>query len=150
MADGPRDAAPAWLIGFDDREATMACRFTKLGVGVLVAGSVFGVLLYPSFDLDLIAMRETYRLGELTGIMHRGGNLGGQIMGYNYLRSPAWMHPMAHLVGALAGYGPALVLALLAFDRIAFGPLRATLCGRCGRRLEHLSRPACPACGAVF
>ena len=56
----------------------------------------------------------------------------------------------ARFVGAAVGYGPALALALLALDRVAFGPLRATLCGRCGRRLKNLVRPECPGCGASF
>ncbi len=122
----------------------------RVSAGILVAAAVFSVLLYPSLYLNLVATRETYRLAEITGIMTRTGNLGGQILGYNYLRSPAWMHPTAHFVGAAVGFGPALVLALLTFERVAFGPLRATLCGRCGRRLRNLSRPACPACGAEF
>jgi hypothetical protein len=117
---------------------------------VLAGAALFAAAASPSFWLSLVGMRETYRLAEMTRVMDRSKGLGGQVLGYNYLRSPEWVHPLARASGAAAGFGPALIASLLLFERIAHGPLRVTLCGNCGRRLRGLTEPACPFCSATF
>lgn len=115
----------------------------------LAAGAVFAALAYPSNLLHLYAMRECYRFSELVGLMDSGGSLGGQIMGFNFQREPAWVHAPLRGVAASVGFAPALALSLAISSRLALG--RApTLCGRCGRELRDLERPECPSCRGGF
>jgi hypothetical protein len=126
--------------------------FLRACCGLLGSLVVFCGLLFVSFDLCLIVQREIYRAAEALGIMQAGGPLAGQIKGFNYLRSPEWMHPLSQFLGAAIGYGPALIVALLCFHRLAFGRfnLRATLCGNCGSALHQLREPRCPTCLQQF
>jgi hypothetical protein len=121
-------------------------------LGVVIGATAMDALAWPSFWTSLVVRRECYRLAEFVGIMDPSGSLGGQVAGYNFQRSPAWVHPASEFIAAVIGFAPALALALLLMHRIGFGPLgwRATLCGRCGAKLRGLTEPRCAACGAEF
>lgn len=119
-------------------------------LAIAAGAALFGAAAYPSYWLSILAMREAYRAGERTGIMNGSLGLAGQILGYSYFRSPVWMHPVARGLGAALGFGPALLSSLVLAERISRGKLRVTLCGSCGRRLERLADPACPACSTRF
>ncbi len=97
-----------------------------------------------------IVQRECYRAAEAIGIMSPNGPLGGQIAGFNYQRSPEWVHVVAEFVASLVAFLIPVIAGLLIFQRLALGPLhlRATLCGHCGSRLHNLKTPACHCCGA--
>ncbi len=125
-------------------------RRTRATLGLFCATALFAAALRPSLTISLYALRETYRTAEMLGIMNPKGRLGGQVMGFNYQRDPAWVHRAAEHIAVAVGYGPALIAALLLFERVGFGPLWATLCGRCGGRLKGLAKPECPHCGAPF
>jgi hypothetical protein len=120
----------------------------RLILGVTAAAALFASLAWYSFDLSLRARREVYRAAEFAGLMNPTGPLGGQIKGFNYQRNPAWVHLVASVLGAAAGFGPVLVATLLLYHRIAYGPFAATLCGRCGATLRNLAEPRCPRCRA--
>jgi hypothetical protein len=118
-----------------------------------IAGPITGVLLfallaYPSLWAELYLRRELLRLGELTGLL-TPGNLGGQILGYNYLRNPEWYHWFAGGISGALGYAPAFILSLLLMRRIT-GAHRVSHCGACGAALRALTLPVCPACKEKF
>ncbi|HYE03830.1 MAG TPA: hypothetical protein VD963_11435, partial [Phycisphaerales bacterium] len=111
----------------------------------LLAGLVAVALAYPSYWLSLYTLRELYRLFELVGLMDPRGPLGGQLLGHNFQRHPAWVHWVAGGLAAALGFAPALALSF-ALARRAAGRARPTLCGRCGGALRGLGEPRCPRC----
>jgi hypothetical protein len=111
-----------------------------------VGAGIFLTLYWPSSWGRLIAMREFYRAAEAVGVMDPRAGLGGQVLGRNFARDPRWLHPLISGAAGAAGFGPALVLSLLAISRLA--GRRATWCGRCGAELRNLAEARCPSCGA--
>jgi len=51
-----------------------------------------------------------------------------------------------YMVEQALAFVVSFVLGLFVFDRIVMRPDGYTRCGSCGRILEHLSKPQCPAC----
>jgi hypothetical protein len=113
---------------------------------------VIAVLAIASERPHLLVMREVLRAADWAGLVDRGGGLGGQILGYNFLRNPEWVREVARVVAAAVGFGPALVAALLVMQRVGLGPIgwRDSVCGKCGARMRGLSEPRCAACGGEF
>lgn len=125
----------------------------RVALGVAAGIVVFSAIAYPSWRLYWIVVRGVLQSAEFVGIMNaRGNNLGGQVAGHNYQREPAWVFPVARVPAALVTYGPAAALSLLVFHRVGLGRFewRASLCGKCGARMQGLSEPRCSACGAEF
>lgn len=127
-------------------------RWARLALGVVASLLVFAGLSRVSQRVYWLTMRETLRSAERVGIMDPNGNLGGQILGYNYQREPRWVHEVGRVLAAAAGYGPAMVLSLLVLHRVGVGRFgwRDTMCGKCGVRMQGLSEPRCAACGREF
>lgn len=125
-----------------------AVRWT-LALGASLAA--FVVLAWPCGVAHLWVWRESLRLAEFVGIMDPGGALGGQILGHNSQREPAWVHGVAAGVGALLAYTPALAVAILVLHMAAGRRTpRPTLCGGCGSVLRGLTEARCPKCGRGF
>lgn len=112
------------------------------------AVAIYAALAYPGARVQMLCVREGYRLSELVGIMDPGGALGGQILGFNYQREPGWVHRVLWTLGAAAGYGPGLVAALGAATPGVWRGV--TMCGRCGRWVRGVSGGRCPHCGGEF
>ncbi len=121
-------------------------RVSQVISGFLILAVLYGAASYHIQLASLYLLRETYRLCEAVGVMAPGGSLGGQVLGFNFQREPAWVHPVARSAATVMATTPALVAALLTYHRLAFGRLgcRATLCGACGR--ARRSGIPCP-CG---
>jgi hypothetical protein len=72
--------------------------------------------------LNLLALRELLRLGELTGISATAasgkGSLGGQILGFNYSRPPGWYAFTARAAAFAIATTAALALAMYLHRRI--------------------------------
>ena len=115
----------------------------------MVALVLFAVLCGPASIARLYVVRETYRLAELLGVMDPQGALGGQIMGFNYQREPAWAHWATWCIGTLVAFGPVVLVTLGAATAGVIGT-RHTLCGGCGSVLRGLAEPRCPRCGREF
>ena len=113
-------------------------------MGHLVGAAAFLVLAWPSWRLWLLCTRELYRLFELAGIMNPG-QLGGQILGYNFLRDPQWTHVVVRSAAAAIAFAPALAVSFWIRTRLdrASG---ATRCGACDAVLKNLTSCACPTC----
>ena len=105
---------------------------------------VFGLLAWPSWWLWLWCTRELYRLFELVGIMNPG-QLGGQILGYNFLRDPQWTQLVVRSAAAAIAFAPALAISFWLRTRLDRAP-GATRCGACDAVLKNLSTCACPNC----
>jgi hypothetical protein len=103
-------------------------------------------LYWPSSWARLFAMREIYLATEAIGLMDPSAGLGGQVLGHNFARDPRWVHPAVSGIAGAVGFGPALVVSLLAMSRIA--GRGGTWCGRCGAELKDLVEARCSACGA--
>ncbi len=125
----------------------------RVVLGAAAGVLVFGAIAHPSWRLYWIVVRGALQTAEFVGIMDRtGNNLGGQVAGHNYQREPTWVFPAARVPAALVTYGPAAAVSLLVFHRVGLGRLgwRASLCGKCGARMQGLSEPRCSACGGEF
>lgn len=81
--------------------------------------------------------------------MHPGGELGGQIMGHNYQRKPAWVHPILWGGASGAAFAPVILVCLTIATPGALGP-GPTLCGSCGAVMRRCTEPRCPRCGTGF
>jgi hypothetical protein len=127
-------------------------RARRLLCGVAAGVLVFAGCARASQRLYWLTMRETLRTAERVGIMDPKGNLGGQILGFNYQREPEWVHGAGRFVAAAVGYGPAVVVSMLVLQRVSCGRIgwRDSVCGRCGTRMRGLSEPRCAACGGEF
>lgn len=87
-------------------------RFVRLCARLIVVLVVFATAAYPCRRLELLCQREVYHALESTGIITRGPNLWGQIMGRNIPRHPAWMTVGVRSIGTL-GILPAMMVALM-------------------------------------
>lgn len=116
---------------------------------ILVPVCLFALAAYPSWYGSLYVRREMYRLFELVGIMHAGGDLGGQLLGFNYQRHPEWAHYGAVFVSGVVAFAPAVLGAVYVRRRMS-GAAYETRCGGCGRVLRGLSEPRCPHCGGAL
>ena len=127
-------------------------RWARRALGVAAGAELFAVLAMPSARVYWVTMRETLRLAARVGIMDSGGGLGGQILGYNYLRKPAWAYDGGRVLAAAVGFGPALVLSLLVLQRVGVGRIGwgDSVCGKCGGRILGAREPRCPVCGVEF
>ena len=105
---------------------------------------VFGLLAWPSWRLWLLCTRELYRLFELVGIMNPG-KVGGQILGYNFLRDPQWTHVVVRSAAAAIAFAPALAASFWLRTRLERVPC-PTRCGACDAVLKNLTTCACPKC----
>lgn len=76
---------------------------------------IFTAVAYPCWRLELLCRREIYHALESAGIITRGTNLWGQILGRNIPLHPQWMTAAVRGVGTL-GVLPAMVLALSAYS----------------------------------
>ena len=111
----------------------------------MISGTaVFFALAWPSWIGALNCQKWCYQAFEQVGIMHRGGPLGGQVVGFSFQRSPGWAHWAAVFISTLVAFLPALSLAALTQARIM---PRGTWCGACGGLLKGLREPRCPWCG---
>jgi hypothetical protein len=81
----------------------------------LLALAALAAWAIPSQHLHLLALRELFRAGEsvgITTIQSRGGQLGGQILGFNYCRPPSWYAFTAQAIAAAISLAPILLPAL--------------------------------------
>ncbi|MBX3358268.1 MAG: hypothetical protein KF745_07555 [Phycisphaeraceae bacterium] len=124
-------------------------RTTRLILGVIAFVAVVFAAEYPLRWAYLYGVRTCCIAAEAVGIMDRAGPLGGQVMGFNFQREPAWVHGAAAVVSAAVVFAPAVLLGVVVMRRVG-GGWRATRCGACNRVLRGLSTPACPWCGASF
>lgn len=128
-------------------------RAVRVSLGILAGVPVFCALAIASSRLYWLTLRETLKFAERVGVMDPKGNLGGQVMGFNYQRDPAWVYPVGQMLGAVVSYGPVLVVCLLLFHRLTLGRLDAVTwgrCGKCGTSIAAAKEPKCAACGAEF
>ncbi|MBL9002191.1 MAG: hypothetical protein JNK25_13750 [Phycisphaerae bacterium] len=87
----------------------------------LISVLLFAALLWPSWWAYLYALRETFHGLEAVGIISRGPNLWGQILGRNIPSHGPLIGSAARFIAALAGYGPACCAAFWLFARARRG-----------------------------
>jgi hypothetical protein len=88
----------------------------------IMAGLAILLALYEPCRIgSLYAVRELLRLAHAAGLMDTRGGLGGQIMGFNFYRNPAWVHHATGMGGVAAAYAPAVAVMLLTTRSIARG-----------------------------
>lgn len=124
-------------------------RTARFIAGILAFFVVVLALEYPSRWGYFYGLRGCYQGAEAVGIMDPKGNLGGQVMGFNYQREPAWVHPAAAVVSATVAFAPAVLVGVIVMRWVA-GTARTTRCGACNSVLRGLKEAKCPSCGGGF
>jgi hypothetical protein len=86
----------------------------------IAAGLALLLALYdPSRTASYYVLREILRGAQAAGLMDTGRGLGGQVMGFNYCRHPAWVHQVAGAGAWAIAFAPALVGSLIVLRRIS-------------------------------
>jgi len=111
----------------------------------LLSTLLFALLARPAWMLSLLVRRECFRAADLAGLSDPGGSLGGQILGYNFQREPAWVHDAGAFLGGVAAFALIVPVCASLFLR-ASGLTRRTRCGACGAALT-LENLRCRRCG---
>lgn len=109
------------------RRVAVASSMSRMRHG-LIASLGFAVLLWPSWWLYLVSLREGYRGLEFVGVIGRGGNLWGQVLGRNIPAHAEWVGLLARFLAGAAGYGPACVAAWWLYLMLRRGGLGPPAC----------------------
>ncbi len=99
----------------------------------ILALVIFAASAYPCWRLELLCRREIYHGLESAGIITRGTNLWGQILGRNIPLHPPWMTAAVRGAGTL-GTLPAMLLVLSVYVLMSI-PMRLLSPARRWRQL---------------
>lgn len=117
-------------------------------LGFILALPIFAAVAFACRWAELYVLYGLYVGGEFVGLISAAAPLRGQILGHNIPDHPAWVEGLISFVAIAVSYAPALLVALLAYHRAAFGRVRReSRCAGCAAVLRGLTMPACPACG---
>lgn len=86
----------------------------------IAAGLALLLALYdPSRTASYYVLREILRWAQAAGLMDTSRGLGGQVMGFNYCRHPAWVHQVAGAGAWSIAFAPAIAGSLIVLRRLS-------------------------------